>query len=760
MYSRHFQFFLLIIAFIVFAPTPFLSSQTFDATIKIKPELNNQTIKKTIYGAFTEYMNQVQNGTLGANAQELQNRGFDFPNSGNNIGKYWSSYIFPVNGRVNYFLSPGGYNLNGNYMQFIIINDTNSIGGVSQKVWLEKDSYKFYVYAKGDNNNQKLRLLLGDSQLNNVYWQSPEVNLTTEWKKYEFETPFLTIPFAWAFINAKGQGTVAIDEASLVQSSAKFNLRWAYFEEYKKMQPGSMRYPGGCFTDIKTNFWEKGIGDIDQRRSPNPDWNGYSQRFEFGTDDFLQFCEELNIEPFITVNYGERTPQDAASLVEYCNGDSNTYWGKKRAENGHLKPYGVKYFEIGNEQYGPWEIGHTTPAKYAQRAMTFVYEMKKVDSTITCILDCDIWNTGWTDTVMSNTPDSSVAFSWHFSNGTKDYSSPEEKYIQMVSCQVLFGGLIDSFNEMLFKHSINPSNKNAISEWWPSWIKGGFSDTLYNLQLGEGLWTALALNEITKRSDQVFLASRTSFYGLIQGRYNDEGRRIIFSGPAAYSINMIKKAHAGGSLTNIDRVIAPRYYFKFDYDEFYVPYLDCVASYRNDSLNISIINRKVSDTGSLIIILDSLITESGNLFLPHDMMFKKTVLTSEKVDDMNNQYYPEKIIPKETEEIFNDYIEILPHSLTTLSIPLQKAKAQDSIISKPLRIFPNPFDNYIYLDLTSFKTKVKLSIFDITGKLIFYNEILPERLLNYEDTYNLNKGTYIINISDGEKNKGILSIKK
>ena len=118
-----------------------------------------------------------------------------------------------------------------------------------------------------------------------------------------------------------------------------------------------MRWPGGTY--VHEYDWKKGIGPKNER--PVVDefaWKGKETNL-FGTDEFLQWCKKIGTEPYINFNMGNdpvygASLGDALSWIEYVNGSTKTTFGKKRALNGHEDPYQVKYWGIGNENYGPW----------------------------------------------------------------------------------------------------------------------------------------------------------------------------------------------------------------------------------------------------------------------------------------------------------------------------------------------------------------------------------------------------------------------
>ena len=90
------------------------------------------------------------------------------------------------------------------------------------------------------------------------------------------------------------------------------------------------------------------------------------------------FCEKIGAEAYICANAGTGTPEDISDWVEYCNLKSEGIWAKKRIENGHSKPYSVKYWSIGNENYGDWEMGAKSPIEWGRYVKEAAKMMKRV----------------------------------------------------------------------------------------------------------------------------------------------------------------------------------------------------------------------------------------------------------------------------------------------------------------------------------------------------------------------------------------------
>lgn len=141
-----------------------------------------------------------------------------------------------------------------------------------------------------------------------------------------------------------------------------------------------VRWPGGCFAD--NYHWEDGIGPQAGRvPKPNHHWGGMESN-RFGTDEFLHWCNLTGTQPYINVNLGSGTLEEARRWLEYANGATTTTQGQRRAENGYPQPRGVKYWGIGNETWGEWETGHTDATTYGTSLSLWARALKAQDPTI------------------------------------------------------------------------------------------------------------------------------------------------------------------------------------------------------------------------------------------------------------------------------------------------------------------------------------------------------------------------------------------
>jgi alpha-N-arabinofuranosidase len=129
----------------------------------------------------------------------------------------------------------------------------------------------------------------------------------------------------------------------------------------KEIDPPVIRWPGGCFAD--TYHWKDGIGPRDQRPAIiNSTWGGVTEDNSFGTHEFLDLCELIGAEPYVCLNVGSGTVQEAAEWVEYVNSDTQSPMTDLRKQNGRDKPWNVKFWAVGNESWGCG--GNMTPEYY------------------------------------------------------------------------------------------------------------------------------------------------------------------------------------------------------------------------------------------------------------------------------------------------------------------------------------------------------------------------------------------------------------
>jgi alpha-N-arabinofuranosidase len=144
-----------------------------------------------------------------------------------------------------------------------------------------------------------------------------------------------------------------------------------------------LRWPGGNFASGYN--WKDGVGPRDQRPARRDHAWGALESNRFGTDEFLTYCERLKVEPYLCINAGLGSVEDARNWVDYTNESANTYWAQQRRKNGRDQPWNVKIWGLGNEIDGPWQLGHKNAEDYAKFALEAAKAMRRVDDTIKLI---------------------------------------------------------------------------------------------------------------------------------------------------------------------------------------------------------------------------------------------------------------------------------------------------------------------------------------------------------------------------------------
>jgi alpha-N-arabinofuranosidase len=190
------------------------------------------------------------------------------------------------------------------------------------------------------------------------------------------------------------QGAVGVGAISLMPVDNVDGMRADTLALLRELQAPIYRWPGGNF--VSGYDWRDGVGDRD-RRPPrtNPAWTGVEHN-DFGMHEFIRFCELVGSEPWITVNTGFGDAYSAAAQLEYCNGGRDTHFGRQRAENGSSAPFDVRYWGVGNEMFGSWQLGYMRLEHYVLKQNWVVDKMREVDPDILCISSGNAgpWSTG------------------------------------------------------------------------------------------------------------------------------------------------------------------------------------------------------------------------------------------------------------------------------------------------------------------------------------------------------------------------------
>ena len=144
-----------------------------------------------------------------------------------------------------------------------------------------------------------------------------------------------------------------------------------------------MRYPGGNF--VSGYNWLDGVGPKKQRPTVlERAWNSLETN-QFGTNEFIEWCKLVATEPLLAFNLGTGTPEMAVAYVEYCNVDKGTKWSELRRSHGYDAPHNVRYWCMGNEMDGPWQMGHMPAREYGRKARDTARQIRVIDRDLQLI---------------------------------------------------------------------------------------------------------------------------------------------------------------------------------------------------------------------------------------------------------------------------------------------------------------------------------------------------------------------------------------
>ena len=315
-------------------------------------------------------------------------------------------------------------------------------------------------------------------------------------------------------------------------------FRTDVLELVKKLDVPVIRYPGGNF--VSGYNWEDGIGPKESRpRRTELAWFTIEPN-QVGIDEFQEWCKRANSQVMMAVNLGTAGVQEAKNLVEYCNFPGGTYYSDLRRRYGHEEPYGIKYWCLGNEMDGPWQIGHKTAQEYGRLAAETGKVMKWVDPTIELIA-CGSSNTqmptfpAWEQEVLEHTYDVVDYISLHSyygnrSDDTGEYlacSADMDNFISTVAavCDVVKNKLRSdktmmlSFDEWNVWFHSNEQDKK-IEKWT---VAPPQLEDIYNFE--DALVVGCLLITLMRHADRVKMACLAQLVNVIAPIMTENGGR-------------------------------------------------------------------------------------------------------------------------------------------------------------------------------------------------------------------------------------------
>jgi len=368
-----------------------------------------QPVSRLLYGKFAEHLgSNIYNGMW---AQVLRNSGFEpwrlfgttdaqIAHAAERLGRMLGvkglaasrerGIAFPWipcgQGTATFALDTEAFNSETSQRIAATAVPTGGAIGVAQPICLPAPrchKYEFSLHARGDSPlDLALRKGSPDGEvlvrvaLRGIGpdWKKLTATFTVaEGKAGRGEVLFLTLTLA-------RPGTVWLDDAELFPADHVDGFDPDVVRLWREARLPILRYPGGNFSS--GYHWQDGVGLRGKRRTTfNRAWN-QPEPNHVGTDEFMAFCRAVGCDRLLVVNAGDGTPEEAAAWVEYCNGSPDTPFGRLRAANGHPEPYRVHYWQVGNEIWGNWQIGHCSREEYAERYERFYRAMKAADPSI------------------------------------------------------------------------------------------------------------------------------------------------------------------------------------------------------------------------------------------------------------------------------------------------------------------------------------------------------------------------------------------
>jgi alpha-N-arabinofuranosidase len=362
-----------------------------------------------------------------------------------------------------------------------------------------------------------------------------------------------------------------------------------------------IRYPGGNF--LSGYNWLDGVGPKAQRpRRRELAWQS-TETNQFGTNEFMMFCAAINAVPMLAVNMGTGTIQSASDLVEYCNVPGGTYWSDLRVNHGFRDPHNVRYWCVGNEMDGFWQIGHLGAVEYGKKALEAAKMMKWQDPTIKTVL-CGSSNDRmptypeWDRTALEIAWDAMDYHSMHYYINNCEQDSPS-----YLASAVRLERFVDTLEGTLRYVKAKRRSKHDVYLSWDEWqvwnslgspMQGNWTEAphlaedIYNLE--DALVVAQWLNVFLRKSHVLKIACVAQIVNVISW-LQTRGDKLLKQ-PSYYVFKLVSNLARGEALDVL--VKSPLVETK-QYDA--VPTLDVSASYNieNQQGTIFLVNRSLRE---------------------------------------------------------------------------------------------------------------------------------------------------------------------
>jgi alpha-L-arabinofuranosidase len=411
-------------------------------------------------------------------------------------------------------------------------------------------------------------------------------------------------------------------------------IRKDVVQALREIQVPVLRWPGGCFAD--TYHWMDGIGPRDKRpKMININWGGVTEDNSFGTHEFLELCNLIGCEPYITGNVGSGTVQELSQWVEYCNSDNVSPMTDLRKQNGREKSWGVKYWGVGNESWGCG--GNMTPEFYAdqvRRYGTFMHNYGD-NKLFKIVSGPNGDNYNWTTVMMKDAAQYFDGLALHYYSWANQRTATdfdESGWFDIMKKTLMMDELITKHSEIMDKY--DPFKRIALDvDEWGTWYKvepGTNPGFLYQQNtMRDAVAAACNLNIFNNHCDRVRMANIAQVVNVLQAMILTKGDQMILT-PTYYVFDLYK-VHQDAMMVPV-KLSSSDYAFKGDN----LPAVNCSAS--------------VDSTGKMHISLcniDPRVSENVNVSLEDFQVDKISgkILTSNKMNAHNTFEDPDAVKP-------------------------------------------------------------------------------------------------------------------
>jgi alpha-L-arabinofuranosidase len=410
-------------------------------------------------------------------------------------------------------------------------------------------------------------------------------------------------------------------------------------EALKKLKIPNLRWPGGCFAD--TYHWKDGIGPKNKRPTiVNTWWGGVTEDNSFGTHEFLDMCELLGAEPYLSANVGSGTVQELIDWVQYVSFNGVSPMSKLRRENGREKPWNVKYWGIGNEAWGCG--GNMRPEYYAdiyRQYATFMTGWDNNNKIFRIASGANSSNYNWTEVLMRDIPHNMLegvgvhhysVIDWSKKGSASEFS--EQQYFTIMKRALMMEELVTKHAAMMDKYDPKKRVAMIVDEWggWYDVEPGTNPGFLYQQNtMRDAMIAGVTLNIFNNHADRVRMANLAQTINVLQAVILTNEEKMLLT-PTYHVMEMYNVHH--------DATLLPVKIKSSDYtlDGEKLPAVSVSASRdKNGVTHISLVNidsRNVQDI-TIDIKGAKYTTVTGR------------VLSSSKIQDHNTFENPDKIKP-------------------------------------------------------------------------------------------------------------------